>query len=40
MATAAKTSLKNKHLGNDDYFVIIASPSHPLLLTDHAAMDW
>ena len=27
-----------KHLGNDgDYFVIITSSSHPLLLTEHAA---
>ena len=24
-ATATKTSLENKHLGNGDYFVIIAS---------------
>ena len=37
MATETKTSLENKHLGNGDYFVIIASSSHPLLLTDHAA---
>jgi len=29
--TATKTSLENKHLGNGDYFVIIASSSHPLL---------
>ena len=28
---------KNKHLGNGDYFVIIASSSHPLFLTEHAA---
>ena len=32
-ATATKMSLENKHLGN----VIIASSSHPLLLTEHAA---
>ena len=37
MATATKTSLENKHLGNGDYFVIIAYSSHPLLLTEHAA---
>ena len=36
-ATATKASLENKHLGNGDYFVIIASSSHPLLLTEHAA---
>ena len=35
--TAKKTSLENKHLGNGDYFVIIASSSHPLLLTEHDA---
>ena len=29
--------LENRHLGNDDYFVIISSSSHPLLLTEHAA---
>ena len=34
---ATKTSLENKHLGNGDYFVIIASSSHPLELTGHAA---
>ena len=33
---AAKTSLENKHLKNGDYFVIIASSSHPLYLTEHA----
>ena len=38
MATATKTSLENKHLGNGDYFEIIASRSHPLLLTEHA--EW
>ena len=32
-----KTTLENKHLGDGDYFVIIASSSHPLLLTEHAA---
>ena len=37
MATATKTSLVNKHLGNGDYFVIIASSSHPLLMTERAA---
>ena len=34
--TATKTSLENKHLGNGDYFVIIASFSHPLFLIEHA----
>ena len=34
--TATKTLLGNKHLGNGDYFIIIASSSHPLLLTEHA----
>jgi len=34
---AMKTSLENKHFGNGDYFVIISSSSHPLLLTEHAA---
>ena len=37
MATAKKTSLENKHLGNGDYFVIISSSFNPLLLTEHAA---
>ena len=32
-----KTSLENKHLGNGDYFVIIASSLPLLLLTEHAA---
>ena len=36
---ATKTSLENKHLGNGDYFVIIASSLHPLLLTEHAANE-
>ena len=35
--TATKTSLENKHLGNSEYFVIIASSSHPLSLIEHAA---
>ena len=35
--TATKTSLESKHLGNRDDFVIIASSSHSLLLTEHAA---
>ena len=34
MATTTKTSLENKHFGNSDFFVIIASSSHLLLLTD------
>ena len=29
-AIATKTSLENKHLGNGDYFVIIASSLYPL----------
>ena len=37
MATATKTSLENKHFGNSDRFVFIASSSHLLLLTEHAA---
>ena len=36
-ATATKTSVENEHLRNGDYFVNIASSSHPLLLTEHAA---
>ena len=36
-AMAAKTSLENKHLGNGDYFQIIAPSSHPTLLIEHAA---
>ena len=36
-ATETKTSLKNNNLGNSDHFVMIASSSHPLLLTKHAA---
>ena len=36
-ATATKTSLENKHLGNGDYFVIIGSSSPPLSQTTHAA---
>ena len=35
-ATAPKTSSGNKHFGNGDYFVIITSSSHPLLLTENA----
>ena len=34
---ATKTSLENKHLGNGDYFEIIAPSSHPLLIAEHAA---
>ena len=37
MATTTKTSLENKNFGNSDIFVIIASSSHLLLLTEHAA---
>ena len=32
-----QTLLENKHLGNGDCFAIIASSSHPLSLTEHAA---
>ena len=35
-ATADKTSLKNKHLRNGDYFAIIALCSHSILLTNYA----
>jgi len=35
---ATKMSLEKKHLGNGDYFAIIASFPHPLLLTEQ--MDW
>ena len=35
-ATAAKTSLKNKQLRNSDYFAIIASCSHSILMTNYA----
>lgn len=34
---AIKMSLENKHLGNGDYFVMIASSLPPLLLTEHSA---
>ena len=36
-ATEMKATLEKKYLGNGDYFVIIASSSHPLLLTEHAS---
>ena len=39
MALVMKRLLENKHLENGDYFVIIASCPHPLLLTEHAA-NW
>jgi len=32
-----KTSLDNKRFGNGDYFSLIASSSHPLLMTGQAA---
>ena len=35
-AAADETSLKNKHLCNDDYFAIIAFCSHSILLTNYA----
>ena len=38
-ATATKTPLENKHLGNGDYIVIITSSSHPLLLIEHTANE-
>ena len=37
---AMKTSLENKHLGNDVYFMIITSSSHPLFLQSTLQMDW
>ena len=36
-AKGTKKCLENKHLGNGDYFVIIASSSLSLFLTEHAA---
>ena len=39
-ARATKTSLENKHLGNGDYFAIIASSWHPLLLSQDAVNGW
>ena len=38
MTTESKTSLGNKHLGIDDYFVIIASCSHSILLAKYKKM--
>ena len=38
-AKATKTSLENEHLGNGNYFVIIASSSPSLLLIEHAANE-
>ena len=35
--TSTKTRPENKPLRNGDYFVIIASSTNPLLLTEHAA---
>ena len=35
-ATATKTSFENKRMENGGYFVMIASFSHHLLLTEHA----
>ena len=35
-ATADKTSLKNKHLRNGDFFAIIAFCSRSILLTNYA----
>ena len=35
-AMVDKTSHKNKHLRNDDYFAIIAFCSHFILLTNYA----
>ena len=37
MATTTKTLLENKHFGNSDFFVVIASSSNLLLLTEYAA---
>ena len=37
MNNRVRRQRQRKHLGNGDYFVIIASFSHPLLLTEHAA---
>ena len=37
--TASKTSLRNKHLPNDDYFTFIAFCSNSILLTTYATGD-
>ena len=34
-AKTTKTSFENKHLENGDYFLITASSSHPIPLTEH-----
>ena len=36
---ATKRSLENIYLGNGNYFLIIASSSHLLFLTAHAANE-
>ena len=36
LATAVKTTLKNKHLRKGDYFAIIAFCAHSILLTNNA----
>ena len=38
-ATASKTLLENKHLGNGDHFVKIASFSHPFIV-ERAGCKW
>ena len=35
MATESKTSFGKEHFGNDDYFVIIASCLHSMLLSKY-----
>ena len=39
MATESKTSLGNEHFSNDDYFVIITSCSHSILLAKYTT-NW
>ena len=39
IATATEISLENEHLGNGDYFMIIASSSHPFIV-DRARCKW
>ena len=38
--TETKTSLENKRLGNDDYFVIISSSSVACFIVDRAHRKW
>ena len=40
MATATKTSLESKHLGNSDYFMIIDSSILDSLIVHRARCEW